>query len=164
MNSTLARLLFFVLPLFLILPLLALQGCESPFKMQKVVPILDRLPFPTKDQVALVDGRPLTLTDFLAIRERLKTPSSEQAYWVGIATLALQSEARSRGHDISLQNTYDVARYAIGDIIALEAQSSLNTYFNGKQVPPPEEVKRQIDTITKNSVIVRNSQSLGMIH
>jgi hypothetical protein len=120
------------------------------------------LPLPTKDEVARVDGRPLTIQDFLTIRSRLQNPSDATALWVGISSIALQNNAHSRGRSIQPEYAIDIARYAVGDLQSFSADESLKEYFPESQdVPSPESVKKEIDALTQRSLVQKSSRPLS---
>src|SRR5687767_9750617 len=84
-----------------------------------------KLPLPTKDEVARVNGRPLSLQDFLTIRENLNEPSNQKAFWIGTAALALQDDRRSQGKEVTFRAAFELARYAMNDISVIQAASSI---------------------------------------
>jgi hypothetical protein len=123
------------------------------------------LPVPTKDEVALVDGRALSISGFFALRTQLKRPSTEGVLWVGIAALALQNETRARGHEISTRAAVDIARYALGDSSAAESENGLREYFSFSAVPPaPTQVKQELDRIVSKTTVQRNERAVASLN
>lgn len=121
------------------------------------------LPFPTKDEVALVDGRPFTITDFLKIQNHLKNPTPELAYWIGVSTLVLEKEGEIRGKILPLPLAYDIARYAAGELQESENQGSfhqaMQNFFGSST--NPQDIKKEIDRITQKAVVQKNPQPLN---
>lgn len=121
--------------------------------------------FPTKDEVAVVSGRPLSIRDFLVIRSQMPTQTAETALWTGIAMLSLQTETKNKGREISLQSALHVARYAAHDLSPDNAQIGLKEYYaQSKDFPSPDEVKKEIESITQKLVIRRNPQPLSQFN
>jgi hypothetical protein len=109
---------------------------------------------PSKDEIAVIDGRALTITHFLSIRRQMRQPSAESAYWLGLASLALEKDAKTKGKTFSLLDALLLSRYAIGDISRLEASAVLQAYFEPVAVPSTQEdVKKAVDQLLKRSWI-----------
>jgi hypothetical protein len=143
--------------------LVVLQGCTS--KQQSISTEGVQLPVPTKDEVARVNGYPLTVTDFLTIRAKLQNSSAEDALWVGISLIVLQTEGKVRGKEIRPQSAFNIARYALGDLSRFGAAESLRDFYPEPQnLPSPEEVKREIDSLASRSFVQRNPQSLSQFY
>jgi len=126
-----------------------------------------RLPLPTKDEVALVDGRPFTLSALLSIRTLLQKPTTETAYWIGISGLLLEQRASSEGGSLSLETATEIARYAIGDINAAQASSQAKKFLSRSSfrqaLLEPNEVKNEVDSLIRTAVIQRNTTLLSLI-
>jgi len=120
---------------------------------------------PTKDEVALVDDRALTIQDYYMIRSKLQTPSSDHALWVGISMLALQNKTRFDGKEISIQAAFDIARYAIRDLPPSYAAASLREYYKQTpSLPEPEEVKKEMEALSQKSIVRRNPVPLSQFN
>lgn len=138
------------------------QGCLNPSEHKAA--LSKSLPIPTKDQVALVDGQPLSISAFLAIRSLLKKPTQELTFWVGVAAIRLQHESRAvLGKELDSKTAVDIARYALGEIpiIGLEAAIRENLGLSEKEGSEPATVKKRIDRLITRSVIQRNPQALS---
>lgn len=123
------------------------------------------LPAPTKDEVALIDGRPFSITGYLALRSQLRTRTSEAVFWVGSAALAIQNSTRARGHELQTPVAVDIARYALGELNAAEADNSLRQYFERRGLPPTSmEVRREVDRLLSLAVVQRNDRVLRSLN
>jgi hypothetical protein len=84
------------------------------------------------------------------------------AVWVGIAMLALQSKMRASGKELSPEALFDIASYAIRDRPPLHASKSLKElYPDSAALPSPEEVKKDLEKITRQAIVLRNSAPLS---
>ncbi len=118
-----------------------------------------RLPLPTKDELALVNQHPLTLNDFLIIREQLHDKKNEDALWIGISALALHG---ATSNQLDKMSAYTIARYALKDISLAEAEISLKQYYRSQQnMPSPDEVKKELDGINQKAQVMRNPVPLS---
>jgi hypothetical protein len=130
--------------------------------MQRHAPALV---LPTKDQVLLLDGRPLSVGIFMGLRQEMKSSPLEVVVWTAEGALALQNEARSRGQEISPKTAFDVARYASEEFTLQAVQGELETYFGkGRPIPPAYRVKNQIDQLLTRAVIQENEALLRQFH
>jgi hypothetical protein len=116
-------------------------------------------PILTKDEVAVVDGRPFSISDFQTVQARLTHPSTSSIVWVGTAVLALQSQSRNQGTEISSSAALEIARFALGELTRAKAEPAL------RQLPPPSAVSDSLSArITLNhaisSSVVRRNESL----
>ncbi len=113
---------------------------------------LKRLPMPTPEEVALVDGVPFTLADFLTIRSNLHNPSSETAYWIGVGSLAVRREAANQGRKLGLLESSRLTRYAAGELSVIEAEADLRLFYpEKKNLPTPGEVKEMVNQLIERS-------------
>ena len=136
-----------------------LSGCSKSIPLD-----IRKLPIPTKDVVASVNGEPFTLADFLMIRNQLRQPSNSKTYWLGISSLAILKAPTSQGKSLTLQDAYQISRYAIGELTRLEVQSELKLLFDQeKELPSPEVVKVRIDQMVAQSWIQPGLVSLSQI-
>jgi hypothetical protein len=123
---------------------------------------ITRLPLPTKDEVALINGHPLSVGDYLVLRSQLDTSTPEETLWVGIAAIVLQDTLQSHGKVLSSPAAVGIARYALRAITEEEAKPHLIEYYNQlKKFPSPEDVKREVEEISSKSLIQRNSRALS---
>lgn len=128
-------------------------------------PLSQTLPAPTKDEVALVDGRAFSISGFLAIRARLKNHATAAVIWVGTGSLAIQNATRARGRELEIGTAVDIARYALGELTAAEADSSLHLFFERGGLPPaPEEVRKEIDQLLSSAIVRRNERVLASLN
>ena len=123
------------------------------------------LPLPTKDEVALVNGRPFSLSGFYSLQSLLNHSSTEAVLWVGSGALALQNETQGQGHELSPQAAIQISRYAIGDISFAEAESALQQYqTRATERPTPHQLKLKIEQLLLHSVVHRNNQLLAALN
>jgi hypothetical protein len=122
-------------------------------------------PFPTKDDVALVDGKPFSLSTYMAIRSILQHASVENTFWVGVAVLAIQSDREKHGKPFKIETALNVARYALNDLPPELAGPSLREFFGETDsVPNPAELRQKIDRLVSQAVVQRNPQVLADLH
>jgi hypothetical protein len=144
------------------LSLISLLGCFTPSQESL---LQFGLPLPTKDEVAVVNGRPITIDHYLTIRHFLNTTSAETILWVCIATIAIQNEAQSRNRELSPSHALEIARYAIGEMAEQEASGSLQEFYGPSvAIPVPAQVLKDIESLTNRSVIHKNHQALSMLY
>lgn len=123
------------------------------------------LVLPNKDQVLLLDGRPISLSLFMGLRESMKSSPLEVVVWTAKAVLILQNEARARGNEVSTQTALGVARYASEELPLQVVDSEIQVYLgSGEKVPPPYIFKNQIDLLLLRSVIQENEALLRQFH
>jgi hypothetical protein len=122
-----------------------------------------RLPFPTKDDVALVDGIPLSVARFLELRMTLgKAGTQENTFRVGVAWLAIQNESQRRKLSFDPESALALARYSQGHLTAEEAAAALDAFFQSPgQKPSPSEFRKQVNDWIARSVVQRNPQVLA---
>lgn len=117
---------------------------------------------PSKDDVAVVDGRPFTLTTFMSLRSRLKSQSVESVFWAGTALISLQNEGASQGQTVPGETALSIVRYALGEVPLEEARKDLEVFFkSGGGALSPQQVRIQLDRLLMRSVIQRNPQVLA---
>ncbi len=120
-----------------------------------------RLPLPSKDDVALVDGRPFTLSTFLDLRAQLgKKGSAENTFRLGTSAIAVQLEAARRGVNLDSSAAIALAGYSLGHGSAELAAPGLKALW-GEKPPTASDALRQIDEWVARSVILRNPQVLA---
>jgi hypothetical protein len=121
------------------------------------------LPLPGKDDVALVEGRRLTLSFFKEIEERLGPPVSvDTTLWVGLATLVIQNDSTSRARPLDTAKAYEISLYALGRIPAPAIESSLKDYIeNTEPTPTPGTIREIIDQHLARSVVRHNARVLA---
>lgn len=109
-----------------------------------------------------MDGRSLSIADFLVVRSLLKASSAPVALWAGIATLALQNETQSKGKSISTRTAFEIVRYALGDASEVEVASSLREYYREfYDLPRAQKVREDLEAVTHRSVIQKNPQVIS---
>ena len=149
---------------------LGASGCLwTPPKAEAPAPSADRplsqsLPVPNKDEVALINGRALSLSAFIALRSQVRTRGSEAVLWVGLGAFALQDEAKSHDQELSIVAAVEIARYAMRELGADQADQSLRQYFTRVQTPPePELVHKEIDRLLASATVRRNNMVLASL-
>lgn len=142
---------------------LALSACDDGPRAR--VDPDSALSLPTKDDVALVDGKPLTLGAFAAIRSTVAGADRETVLWLGIAALALQNDSRARGHEVSPKTALNLAKFAAGllprDVVADEARE-----YQGSSraiTPDPATFKSELDALIRRAVVHRNEQAISAL-
>ncbi len=154
---------------------LAGAGCFDQPLFHRELPLATRVgndprfgalsPIPTKDDVALVDGRPFSISGFLALRGVMRTQSKEAILWAGTAAIAIQNATRARGREVEPPAAVEIARYALGEISAAQADNSLHQYFERLGVPPtPPEVRAELDRLLSQAVVRRNERVLASLN
>jgi len=120
-------------------------------------------PLPTKDEVALINGRPITISDYLFIRDTLQSKySPEVTLWVGLASYVLLQNTLERKIEFSKKQALDIARYSVGDITLKEAANSLRVYFAPKAPElNPAIIKKELDTLIGRAIIIKNPIDLA---
>ncbi len=134
--------------------LLSAIGCRAPSKP----PIEGRaLALPTKDELALVDGQPISIAGFSTIKSSLSKPSNEAALWIATAALAAQHDTKRQGRDLTLTVAVKMARYALADLPFQGAEASLRVYYGAKgSLPSSLQVKQDLEQLMLRSVIQEN--------
>lgn len=148
----------------LVLISLALCGCKKSREPQSFALMEPPLPHLTKDDVLRVNGKPLSITAYMAIRSKLKEPTKNNVLWVGTAALAMIKETSAQGKELSPTVAIDIARYALGDLPLASADASLREYLGQniqQPAPPPEDLKTQLDQFVARAVIQRNLRVLA---
>jgi hypothetical protein len=127
-------------------------------------PVLNNLPLPTKDEMALVNGVPLTIRGYLDIRASAPRLSPERSLWAGIAALALHAESKQRGRPIDKVHALNIARYAIEDLPPHEVVSELTHYYReGLSHLPPSRIRQDIDALLARSVVIKTRLNLSRV-
>lgn len=122
------------------------------------------LPMPTKDEVALVDGRPFPISSYLALRIRLKSRGTEAALWAGMATLAIQNSTRARGRELDSSSALSVALFALGESDLSESREGIETLFQRQAaLPSADQVRRELDALLGASIVRRNERLLASL-
>jgi hypothetical protein len=113
---------------------------------------------PTKDDVLWVDGRRLTLSGYLALRDALPSNlSRDSVLWIAIAAFSIQNDALIHGREIPLKTAVALALYAsdLSQNPGMEADT---------ERLKPEDYRIKIDRLISKSMIQRNPQVLAEIH
>ena len=119
-----------------------------------------KLPLPTKDQVALVNGRPLTLSDYHYVRSLVPQLAPQTVFWIGTAALALQIEAHTSGVSLSSTQALEISRYSMGSLAVETAMPSLRAFYSTRPIPSPNEVKRELEALLARSVVLKSTVDL----
>jgi len=123
------------------------------------------LSLPTKDDVALVDGTPLTIGAYLAIKSTVEKSNRETVLWLGLAALVLQNDSRAKGHELSPQAAVNLAKFAAGLLPRDVISGEIREYQGAKAVTPdPITFKAEIDALLARAVVHRNDHALSAIH
>lgn len=119
--------------------------------------------FPNKDQIALVNGAPISLGSFEEIRRLLPKNDPNEAYWISTASLALFQKARTAGSSLSLKDSLVLARYSRGTIGFPQAKGALESYMKRTVLNPPSisSLSAEIQAIRAKANIVKNLQALA---
>ena len=136
---------------------LGLTGCTQTNGR----PIIARgnadLPLLTMDELARVDGRSLTLSQFAVARSLLRSSSPKVALQHMITAMALQNSAGARGVDVPLEIALRVSQFAQGGLAFPEAEPSLQAYFGTKGTLSPQVALREVTTCLRSAIIQENS-------
>jgi len=145
--------------------LLLLLACDS--KKATTTIAEKTLLLPTKDDVALVDGTPYSISGFLAIKNYLSDLSADQVVWMGIAALTLQNDAMARNSTLTAPAALGVARYAVDHLskettlLLLQKENSLGYFKPSGSIGSVKEVKTLIEDLMSRAVINRNAQVIA---
>jgi hypothetical protein len=159
----------------------ALSACGSPFSFNHTpsAPLAtdatrgpaDGLPFPSKDEVLLVNGRAFSLSDFYLVRSRLRSPALKKAntvIWAGTAALLLEENAQIHGKTtqpaMASPDALLIARYALADLEGPETQKveqSLKVVVPEHLHLSSEQVHGLIDAWIAQAKIEKNPQILA---
>lgn len=147
--------------LFLLIP--AISGCESkkPLLSDRQV-----LALPTKDEVALINGRALSFAQFEEVHRKLGKPSLESSLWICLGAMVLQDDLKqSLGRSLEANYSIDIARYAAGAVSAPLIEPAWEAYSGGAKRPilPQEQLRAKIEELLSRSEIVRNPHALSEV-
>lgn len=147
-----------------VIVLLCTPLLTSCFQAEVSKTYLRHPPFPTKDDVALVNGVPLTLRGYLEIRTAAPTLSPERALWAGMAALALQAEAKNQGRLLSQIHALAIARYALEDLPSDSAEQELTFYYRqGLSHLPAARVRQDLEELLARSVVIKSPLKLSQV-
>ncbi|MBI2711737.1 MAG: hypothetical protein HYX41_02575 [Bdellovibrio sp.] len=135
--------------------------CLASCTQVSSVPPSGRLPLPSKDEVALVNGVPLTLVDFLDIRSIAPKLTPEKALWAGMASIALTSEAAQKKISLNKTQALTIARYALQDLDEGQAKPQFYTLF--PETSSPSLVHQTLDDLLARSVVIKSSVNLSKL-
>jgi hypothetical protein len=146
----------------LALPLAALFLASCDLGSPPVVSPDQALSLPTKDDVALVDGKALTIGAYMAIRETVTNKDRETILWLGLASLAIQNDSRSRGHELAPDIALNLAKFATGLLPRNLVANEIREYQGAKAVTPDAVTfKAELDALLARAVIHRNERALS---
>ena len=112
---------------------------------------------PNKDELARVNGVPLSITGFLALRDLYPGTGDEELLEIALGAMTLQQAAQQQRHtDLSPTAALALVRYARGKTGPAEASSAAQTYFGSTAVPTPAEVRTEIQKQMARVVIKKN--------
>lgn len=125
---------------------------------------MPHLPLPTKDEMALVNGEPLTIRGYLDIRAITPSLTPEKSLWAGIAALALYSEAKHKGYILDRNHALKIARYALEDLASDAVAPELTAYYRtGLSRLSPARIKLELEELLARSVVVKSSLNLSQV-
>jgi hypothetical protein len=145
--------------LALALGLLSLAGCfestsaTTPISSYTPPGLDDRHgPLPTKDEVLLINGHPLSVTDYFDIRRRVGPAVSRDAVlWIGEASLLLQDDWRAKGEQLDPANSVVLSAYASG-VFTLDQVKATGL----KSIPPARGLFTEIEAQLKKAEVRQN--------
>lgn len=145
---------------------LALFACLVALGCSRGASVSSSAPsFPTKDDAIILDGRPLSIGAYEAIRKELSRSTqalkSEDAFRIAEATLLLQHRSLSRGNEINPKEALMLARVAWGDgefDVSHSASQKFIALFGA--VTSRSQLKTTILELLKTAVIQRNLAAL----
>ena len=152
-----------------ILVLLLIQGCQWGEKPEDRVrrDVARPLPRLTKDEIAVVDGIPISLTAFERVRSSLKGAPVETVYWVTIAAAVLKADADRSARKLTIQEAVGIARYASGYPEGAPVMNAARAYFteisenNAPEPPAPRVVKERLERLIQAADIKKNAPILS---
>ncbi len=117
------------------------------------------LPAIGKDEVARINGKPLTLTTFLTLRRSHPGLSDDQILWLGLGALALRDKLLKDGYDLTSEEHLNIARYATG--LIQERPKRGPQYVIGEATAVRGEINRLLEasTLEKNDFVLKNLPS-----
>jgi hypothetical protein len=147
---------------------LAVSGCER----RKPLLVSDRqvLALPTKDEVALINGRALSFAQFEEIHRKLGKPSLESTLWICLGAMVLQDDLKqTQGRLLEANYSIDIASFAAGATSAPLIEPAWQAYSvnsagaAARPIPPKEELRAKIEALLNRSEIVRNPHALSEV-
>lgn len=125
-------------------------------------PLLAGLPVPSSVDALLVNGRPLTIDGFQALRTKFPTRSKEDVLWIAQSALVLEDSAKQAGKTLSLTSGVILAAFALGIAPEEEARAAFQEYGSNPSSAP--EFKAHIEKLARLAVVQRNPQVLAELH
>ena len=154
-----------MLPVWVLLltPLL-LFGCIRPDADRKPPALFRTLPVPTSSDVLLVNGRPLTIDGFMALRSQFPNAPREDVLWIARAAMVLEDDAKASGRTLSIVSAVALASFALGRTSVEPAAQALVEYGSPETFKDPKVFKGHVDKILGLAVVQQNSQVLAELH
>ena len=124
-------------------------------------------PLPTKDEVALVDGVPITLTAFERVRTSLPDADTDTVYWVTVAAAVLHAEAARGPRPIPIGEAVGIARYAAGRSEPAAIREAAARFLSGNGAaaspspPSRKTVRERLDGLIRAANIKKNTAILS---
>jgi hypothetical protein len=154
---------------FLISALVLVSGCFNPFSPSGGLgnqESLNRvLPLPTKDQILLVDGRPVSISDYMRFRALMPEVKKDALVNDLVAITVIINDADKRGvSGFSADSALKLLKYASGEPLPADSPSVLDLYTAGRGAPGPSELKSQIATLVSRAVVQTNTRVLAQMN
>lgn len=147
--------------LTLILAAIAWGACSPAGRRVSTAGEGGALPLLTMDELAKVDGRPLTLSQFASLRGKIRAETPQRAARLVIEAMALQSRAQEKGVGVPISVALDVVQYGDGYLALPEAESSLKSYFGERAARTAEAVRKDVERAVASSIIQENSHLIA---
>ncbi|MBL7715894.1 MAG: hypothetical protein JNL01_10560 [Bdellovibrionales bacterium] len=138
------------------------SSCQKPFPFfgadEKPRP---GLVLPSKDEVARINGKPLSLAAFLHLKRVIPKATTESLLWVGLGAMALQESLYQSGIVVTDEHAIRISRYGVGNLPLEQVKDDLRSAFPVLKSPPSvQEIRDKIDALLSNAEILRNPAAL----
>lgn len=119
-------------------------------------------PLPYKDEIALINNRPFTLTLFMKIRSLLTDKKTETVYWTGASSILLLEKYKKQ--NITISESLEIARFGLGEPSTQNVESILKKYsIESGNTPSRQNVRRMLDQMISEAKIQKNQRLLNSI-
>ncbi len=115
------------------------------------------------DELAKVNGRPLTLSHFASMRRMLRAETPQRAVQLAIEAMSLQGRAQEKGVAIPISTALDVVQFGLGYIALPEADPSLRAYYGEKVARSAASVRRDVERARTESIIQENARLIAAL-
>lgn len=124
-----------------------------------------RLPLLTMQEAARINGRPLTSTHYLMIRDRINDRDPSEVLWVGAAAIVVEQLSHSPESSAQPKDGMRLALYAKGHLSWARTRDAWRRVFSeDRHEPVPRhDARKMLDRLLSRADIVRNEALLAQI-